>query len=57
MLAQIFDVIADAGRPCNIASVCLYGGTKKGPQITDLKAGVVSFSDGEIFSVDCKFTR
>ncbi|CAM8885354.1 unnamed protein product [Rhodiola kirilowii] len=37
---QIFDVISDAGGPCSVSSVCLYGGTKKGPQIADLKAGV-----------------
>ncbi|XP_020572078.1 DEAD-box ATP-dependent RNA helicase 5 [Phalaenopsis equestris] len=37
---QIFDVLRDAGSPCGITSVCLYGGTSKGPQISSLKAGV-----------------
>ncbi|KAI0509944.1 hypothetical protein KFK09_010544 [Dendrobium nobile] len=37
---QIADVLRDAGSPCGITSVCLYGGTSKGPQISSLKAGV-----------------
>lgn len=37
---QIADVLVDAGAPCGIKSVCLYGGTKKGPQIASLKSGV-----------------
>ncbi|GMN40819.1 hypothetical protein TIFTF001_010049 [Ficus carica] len=37
---QISDVLCDAGKPCGVTSVCLYGGTSKGPQITALKSGV-----------------
>ncbi|KAL5552276.1 hypothetical protein UlMin_002452 [Ulmus minor] len=37
---QISDVLCDAGRPSGVQSVCLYGGTSKGPQISSLKAGV-----------------
>ncbi|OAY80230.1 DEAD-box ATP-dependent RNA helicase 5, partial [Ananas comosus] len=36
----IADVLSDAGSPCGIKSVCLYGGTSKGPQISALKSGV-----------------
>lgn len=41
-LWQISDVLSDAGKPCGVESVCLYGGTSKGPQISSLKSGVVS---------------
>ncbi|XP_062186954.1 DEAD-box ATP-dependent RNA helicase 5 [Phragmites australis] len=37
---QIADVLTEAGAPCGINSVCLYGGTSKGPQISALKSGV-----------------
>ncbi|XXG71198.1 hypothetical protein AAC387_Pa07g0506 [Persea americana] len=37
---QIADVLCDAGKPCGLKSVCLYGGTSKGPQIASLKSGV-----------------
>lgn len=37
---QISVVIRDAGEPCGVRSVCIYGGTSKGPQIKSLKAGV-----------------
>ncbi|XP_008778545.2 DEAD-box ATP-dependent RNA helicase 5 [Phoenix dactylifera] len=37
---QIADVLCDAGTPCGIKSICLYGGTSKGPQISALKSGV-----------------
>lgn len=37
---QIADVLCDAGKPSGVQSVCLYGGTSKGPQISSLKAGV-----------------
>ncbi|XP_058103963.1 DEAD-box ATP-dependent RNA helicase 5 isoform X1 [Magnolia sinica] len=37
---QIADVLCDAGKPCGLKSVCLYGGTSKGPQISALKSGV-----------------
>ncbi|KAK1261503.1 DEAD-box ATP-dependent RNA helicase 5 [Acorus gramineus] len=37
---QIADVLSDAGVPCGVKSVCLYGGTSKGPQISSLKSGV-----------------
>ena len=41
VLCQIADVLSEAGAPCGIKSVCLYGGTKKEPQISALKSGVV----------------
>ena len=41
VLCQIADVLSEAGTPCGINSVCLYGGTSKGPQIAALKSGVV----------------
>ncbi|CAL9204843.1 unnamed protein product [Musa hybrid cultivar] len=37
---QIEDVLSDAGTLPGIKSVCLYGGTSKGPQISSLKSGV-----------------
>uniref|UniRef100_A0A0D9WXV3 RNA helicase n=1 Tax=Leersia perrieri TaxID=77586 RepID=A0A0D9WXV3_9ORYZ len=37
---QIADVLCEAGAPCGTKSVCLYGGTSKGPQIAALKSGV-----------------
>nr|CAB3456363.1 unnamed protein product [Digitaria exilis] len=37
---QIADVLSEAGAACGINSVCLYGGTSKGPQIAALKSGV-----------------
>ncbi|XP_030948169.1 DEAD-box ATP-dependent RNA helicase 5 [Quercus lobata] len=37
---QISDVLCDAGKSCGVESVCLYGGTSKGPQIASLKSGV-----------------
>ncbi|XP_024994350.1 DEAD-box ATP-dependent RNA helicase 5 [Cynara cardunculus var. scolymus] len=37
---QIFDVLAEAGKPSGVRSVCVYGGTSKGPQISALKSGV-----------------
>ncbi|XP_011074767.1 DEAD-box ATP-dependent RNA helicase 5 [Sesamum indicum] len=37
---QIFDVLCDAGKPSAVQSVCIYGGTSKGPQISSLKSGV-----------------
>ncbi|PON94734.1 DNA helicase, ATP-dependent [Trema orientale] len=37
---QISDVLCEAGKPCGVISVCLYGGTSKGPQISSLKSGV-----------------
>lgn len=37
---QISDVLRDAASPCGITSVCVYGGTSKGPQISALRAGV-----------------
>ncbi|KAL0447718.1 UNVERIFIED_CONTAM: DEAD-box ATP-dependent RNA helicase 5 [Sesamum latifolium] len=37
---QIFDVLCDAGKPSGVQSVCIYGGTSKGPQISSLKSGV-----------------
>ncbi|KAK4549301.1 hypothetical protein RGQ29_032756 [Quercus rubra] len=41
---QISDVLCDAGKSCGVESVCLYGGTSKGPQIASLKSGVVGYS-------------
>ncbi|KAK7348044.1 hypothetical protein VNO80_22593 [Phaseolus coccineus] len=37
---QISDVICDAGSSCGVESICLYGGTSKGPQISSLKSGI-----------------
>ncbi|KAH1044073.1 DEAD-box ATP-dependent RNA helicase 5 [Glycine soja] len=37
---QISDVMCDAGRSCGVQSICLYGGTSKGPQISSLKSGI-----------------
>ncbi|KAK8578985.1 hypothetical protein V6N13_142225 [Hibiscus sabdariffa] len=37
---QIFNVLCNAGQACGVESVCLYGGTSKGPQISSLKSGV-----------------
>ncbi|XVE57352.1 hypothetical protein DITRI_Ditri04bG0084300 [Diplodiscus trichospermus] len=37
---QIFNVLCSAGKSCDVKSVCLYGGTAKGPQISSLKSGV-----------------
>ncbi|GKU95833.1 hypothetical protein SLEP1_g9142 [Rubroshorea leprosula] len=37
---QISNVLCDAGNSCGVKSVCLYGGTPKGPQISALKSGV-----------------
>ncbi|XP_022717040.1 DEAD-box ATP-dependent RNA helicase 5 [Durio zibethinus] len=37
---QIFNVLCGAGKSCDVNSVCLYGGTAKGPQISSLKSGV-----------------
>ncbi|KAA8525702.1 hypothetical protein F0562_007557 [Nyssa sinensis] len=37
---QISDVLCDSGKPCGVRSVCVYGGTSKGPQISSLKSGV-----------------
>ncbi|KAF9625426.1 hypothetical protein IFM89_022739 [Coptis chinensis] len=37
---QIADVLCEAGKSCGVSSVCVYGGTSKGPQISSLKAGV-----------------
>lgn len=41
---QISDVLFEAGKPCGVISVCLYGGASKGPQISALKSGVVRYS-------------
>ncbi|KAG9139995.1 hypothetical protein Leryth_010520 [Lithospermum erythrorhizon] len=37
---QIADVLCDAGKPSGVRTVCVYGGTSKGPQIKSLKSGV-----------------
>ncbi|KAG8382464.1 hypothetical protein BUALT_Bualt05G0080000 [Buddleja alternifolia] len=37
---QISDVLYDAGKPSGVKSVCIYGGTSKGPQISSLKSSV-----------------
>ncbi|RYR29682.1 hypothetical protein Ahy_B01g054133 [Arachis hypogaea] len=37
---KISDVMCDAGKSCGVESVCLYGGTSKGPQISSLKSGI-----------------
>ena len=41
---QIFVVLRGAGEPTGIRSLCVYGGTPKGPQISSLKSGVVCSS-------------
>ncbi|KAE8732225.1 DEAD-box ATP-dependent RNA helicase 5 [Hibiscus syriacus] len=41
---QIFNVLCSAGQACDVKSVCLYGGTSKGPQISSLKSGVLKCS-------------
>ncbi|KAK9267055.1 hypothetical protein L1049_003603 [Liquidambar formosana] len=38
------DVLCNDGKPCDVKSICLYGGTSKGPQISSLKSGVVRHS-------------
>ncbi|KAI8022128.1 DEAD-box ATP-dependent RNA helicase 5 [Camellia lanceoleosa] len=40
LVQQISDDLCDAGKPCGLQSVCLYGGTSKGPQTFALKSGV-----------------
>ncbi|KAL2545545.1 DEAD-box ATP-dependent RNA helicase 5 [Forsythia ovata] len=37
---QISDVLCDAGKTSGVQSVCVYGGTSKGPQISALKSGM-----------------
>ncbi|KAK9120482.1 hypothetical protein Syun_018099 [Stephania yunnanensis] len=37
---QIADVLCEAGKSCGVKSICLFGGTSKGPQIHGLKSGV-----------------
>ncbi|CAJ1931013.1 unnamed protein product [Sphenostylis stenocarpa] len=37
---QISDVMCNAGSSCGVESICLYGGTSKGPQISSLKSGI-----------------
>ncbi|KAG9444339.1 hypothetical protein H6P81_015679 [Aristolochia fimbriata] len=37
---QIADVLSEAGGFCGVKTVCVYGGTSKGPQISSLKSGV-----------------
>ncbi|KAK9144216.1 hypothetical protein Sjap_004119 [Stephania japonica] len=37
---QIADVLCEAGKSCGVKSICLFGGTSKGPQIQGLKSGV-----------------
>lgn len=37
---QIYDVLNDAGKPCGVRSVCVYGGTSKQPQIKALQSGI-----------------
>ncbi|RYR44211.1 hypothetical protein Ahy_A08g040581 [Arachis hypogaea] len=41
-IVRISDVMCDAGKSCGVESVCLYGGTSKGPQISSLKSGIVT---------------
>lgn len=36
---QIADVLEEAGGACGVGTVCVYGGTPKGPQRSALKAG------------------
>lgn len=38
---QISDVLSEAGEPCGLKSICVYGGASKRPQINALRSGVV----------------
>ncbi|CAN8290431.1 unnamed protein product [Cochlearia groenlandica] len=40
LAVQISDVLSEAGEPCGLKSICVYGGSSKGPQITALRSGV-----------------
>ncbi|KAL1204929.1 DEAD-box ATP-dependent RNA helicase 5 [Cardamine amara subsp. amara] len=40
LAVQISDVLSEAGEPCGLKSICVYGGTSKRPQITALRSGV-----------------
>ncbi|XP_010518933.1 PREDICTED: DEAD-box ATP-dependent RNA helicase 5 [Tarenaya hassleriana] len=40
LAVQISDVLSEAGAPCGLKSVCLFGGASKKPQISALRSGV-----------------
>ncbi|CAH2034825.1 unnamed protein product, partial [Thlaspi arvense] len=40
LAVQISDVLTEAGEPCGLKSICVYGGSSKRPQITALRSGV-----------------
>lgn len=41
MIRQISDVLSEAGEPCGLKSICVYGGSSKRPQINAIRSGVV----------------
>jgi ATP-dependent RNA helicase DBP3 len=40
LAVQISDVLREAGEPCGLKSICVYGGSSKGPQISAIRSGV-----------------
>ncbi|KFK44954.1 hypothetical protein AALP_AA1G325100 [Arabis alpina] len=40
LAVQISDVLSEAGEPCGLKSICVYGGSSKRPQINALRSGV-----------------
>lgn len=43
LIWQISDVLSEAGEPCGLKSICVYGGSSKRPQINAIRSGVVRF--------------
>ncbi|XP_010478619.1 PREDICTED: DEAD-box ATP-dependent RNA helicase 5 [Camelina sativa] len=40
LAVQISDVLSEAGKPCGLESICVYGGSSKRPQISAIRSGV-----------------
>ncbi|XP_010461023.1 PREDICTED: DEAD-box ATP-dependent RNA helicase 5-like [Camelina sativa] len=40
LAVQISDVLSEAGKPCGLESICVYGGSSKRPQINAIRSGV-----------------
>ncbi|XP_010499748.1 PREDICTED: DEAD-box ATP-dependent RNA helicase 5 [Camelina sativa] len=40
LAVQISDVLKEAGKPCGLKSICVYGGDSKRPQINAIRSGV-----------------
>ncbi|KAJ0229611.1 DEAD-box ATP-dependent RNA helicase 5 [Hirschfeldia incana] len=40
LAVQISDVLSEAGEPCGLKSICVYGGSSKRPQINAIRSGV-----------------